>query len=31
MMLEKLPENLDEAFWIIANQEQIAIQLNDIR
>jgi hypothetical protein len=31
MMLEKLPENLDEAIRIIANQEQIAIPLIDIR
>lgn len=27
-MLEKLPENLDEAIRIIANQEQISIPLD---
>jgi hypothetical protein len=31
MMLEKLPENLDEALRIIANEEQIAMPLDDIR
>jgi len=31
MMLEKLPENLDEALRIIANVEQIAMPLDDIR
>jgi hypothetical protein len=30
-MLEKLPENLDEALRIIANEEQIAMPLDDIR
>jgi hypothetical protein len=31
MMLEKLPENLDETLRIIANEEQIAMPLDDIR
>lgn len=31
MMMEKLPENLDVAIRIIANQEQIAIPPEDIR
>ena len=30
-MLEKLPGNLDEALRIIANEEQIAMPLDDIR
>jgi hypothetical protein len=30
-MFEKLPENLDEALRIIANEEQIAMPLDDIR
>jgi hypothetical protein len=29
MMLEKLPENLDRALRIIANEEQIARPLDD--
>jgi len=31
MMFEKLPGNLDEALRIIANEEQIAMPLDDIR
>jgi len=31
MMLDKLPENLDEALRIIANEEQIAMPRDDIR
>jgi len=30
-MLDKLPENLDEALRIIANEEQMAMPLDDIR
>ena len=30
-MLEKLPGNLDETLRIIANEEQIAMPLDDIR
>lgn len=30
-MLDKLPENLDEALRIIANEEQIGMPLDDIR
>ena len=30
-MLDKLPENLDETLRIIANEEQIAMPLDDIR
>ena len=30
-MLDKLPENLDEALRIIANEEQIAMPRDDIR
>jgi hypothetical protein len=31
MMLDKLPGNLDETLRIIANEEQIAMPLDDIR
>jgi len=31
MMFDKLPGNLDEALRIIANEEQIAMPLDDIR
>jgi hypothetical protein len=31
MMFDKLPGNLDETLRIIANEEQIAMPLDDIR
>jgi hypothetical protein len=31
MMLDKLPGNLDETLRIIANEEQMAMTLDDIR